>query len=121
MNQVQSKLHRLRQKGTSALNSAVWLLVPRLPVILALLFAALSPSVQAQYKSPAATPSPSQDEQEIDPGDVISVNTTEVLLPVTVRNRSGQLVTDLTRKDFRIFEEGAEQTLSDLSLRQVPV
>ena len=52
---------------------------------------------------------------------VISVNTTEVLLPVTVRNRTGQLVTDLMRKNFRLFEDGVEQSLSDLSLRQVPV
>jgi VWFA-related protein len=44
-----------------------------------------------------------------------------VLLPVTVRDRSGKLVNDLTRKDFRVFEDGVQQTLSDLSLRQVPV
>jgi VWFA-related protein len=62
-----------------------------------------------------------QSEQEIDPDDVISVSTTEVLLPVTVRDRSGQLVTNLSRKDFRVFENGVEQTLSELSLRQVPV
>lgn len=100
---------------------AVRLLAGRLVAILLLLFAALSFSVHAQSKSPTATPSPKQDEQEIDPDDVISVNTTEILLPVTVRNSSGQLVSNLTRTDFRIFEDGAEQTLSDLSLRQVPV
>jgi VWFA-related protein len=44
-----------------------------------------------------------------------------VLLPVTVRDRSGQFVNGLTRKDFRVFEDGIEQPLSDLSLRQVPV
>jgi VWFA-related protein len=86
-----------------------------------LLIAALSASALAQSKSPTPTPPPKQDEQEIDPGDVISVNTTEVLLPVTVRDRAGLLVSDLTRKDFRVFEDGVEQPLSDLSLRQVPV
>lgn len=75
---------------------------------------------------PAQTPTqsgqtPKQSEQEIDPDDVISVNTTEILLPVTVRDRSGLIVSNLTRKDFRIFEDGVEQKLSDLSLRQVPV
>jgi VWFA-related protein len=58
---------------------------------------------------------------EIDEGDVISVSTTEVMLPVTVRDREGQLVSALTRKDFRVFEDGREQPLSDLALRQVPV
>jgi VWFA-related protein len=43
------------------------------------------------------------------------------LLPVTVRNASGLLVSNLTRKDFRVFEDGVEQPLSDLSLRKVPV
>jgi len=62
-----------------------------------------------------------QTQQEIGPGDIISVDTTEVLLPVTVRDQSGQIVTGLSRKDFRVLEDGLEQPLSDLSLRQVPV
>jgi Ca-activated chloride channel homolog len=81
-----------------------------------------SKTVLAQDRKPANSSSQSKpDEQEIDPDDVISVNTTEVLLPVTVRDRSGKLVTDLTRKDFHVFEDNLEQPLSDLSLRQVPV
>lgn len=60
-------------------------------------------------------------EEDIKPGDVVSVETTEVMLPVTVRDASGRLVSDLTRKDFRVFEEDREQPLSDLALRQVPV
>jgi VWFA-related protein len=91
------------------------------PAVLLFLIAALSPCALAQSKSPTPTPSPKQDEQEIDPDDVISVNTTEVLLPVTVRDSAGLLISDLTRKDFRVFEDGVEQPLSDLSLRQVPV
>jgi Ca-activated chloride channel family protein len=69
---------------------------------------------------PKASPSPSP-EQEITPGDVISVSTTEVMLPVTVRDANGQFAGHLTRKDFRVFEDGREQPLSDLALRQVPV
>lgn len=60
-------------------------------------------------------------EQEVTPGDVISVMTTEVLLPVTVRNSNGQLVKDLTRNDFRVFEDNREQPVNDLTLREVPV
>lgn len=60
-------------------------------------------------------------EQEIDQDDVISIETSEVLLPVTVRDSNGRLVTELQRKDFRVFEDGREQVLSDLALRQVPV
>src|SRR4026209_1095506 len=60
-------------------------------------------------------------EQEVSPGDVVSVDTTEVMFPVTVRDSNGRLVNELTRNDFRVFEDGAMQPLSDLALRQVPV
>jgi VWFA-related protein len=43
------------------------------------------------------------------------------MFPVTVRDSNGRLVNDLTRNDFRVFEDGAVQPLSDLALRQVPV
>jgi len=73
---------------------------------------------------PPPTPTPAaigQRPVEVDEDDVISVTTSEVLLPVTVRNAQGQLVTSLKREDFRIYEDGREQPLSDLALRQVPV
>ena len=60
-------------------------------------------------------------EQEVTPGDVISVITTEVMLPVTVRDGNGTLVSELTRNDFRVFEDDRPQPLSDFALRQVPV
>jgi Ca-activated chloride channel homolog len=71
---------------------------------------------------PLPKPSPSPEPtEEITPGDIISVTTSEVMLPVSVRDASGRLADDLTRKDFRVFEDGVEQPLSDLALRQVPV
>lgn len=60
-------------------------------------------------------------EQEVSPGDVVSVDTTEVMFPVTVRDENGRLINDLTRNDFRVFEDNRLQPLSDLALRQVPV
>lgn len=93
----------------------------RFAVVVFLFTSSFSASVLAQSRPPTPTSPPKQDEQEIDPDDVISVNTTEVLLPVTVRDRTGLLITNLTRTDFRIFEDGIQQPLSDLSLRQVPV
>ncbi|MDT7689448.1 MAG: hypothetical protein QOE46_2207 [Acidobacteriota bacterium] len=69
---------------------------------------------------PPAQPS-KQVEEQVDEDEVVKINASEVLLPVTVRDASGRLVTELGRKDFRVFEDGREQPLSDLSLRQVPV
>src|SRR4030095_1513355 len=71
---------------------------------------------------PPPKPSPTPEkEQEIAPGDVSSVSTTEVMLPVTVRDESGRFASQLTRQDFRVLEDGRQQPLSDLALRQVPV
>lgn len=67
---------------------------------------------------PKLKPTP---EQDINPGEVISVETTEVMLPVTVRDFEGKLVSNLNQKDFRVFEDNREQPLSDLAIRQVPV
>lgn len=90
-------------------------------ILLLPLLAAFSVAVSAQSRSASPTPTPPAEEQEIDPDDVISVNTTEVSLPVTVRDKANILVNELTRKDFRVFEDGVEQPLSDLSLRKIPV
>ena len=70
---------------------------------------------------PTLVPKAPKTVQEVSAGDVISVDTTEVMLPVTVRDSGGRFVSELTRKDFRVFEDGREQPLSDLALRQVPV
>ena len=107
MDKLEDKKHKIRP-------FSCLLLFPLL-----LLFMSL---VQAQGNRQAnAAPSPTPDGDEIDEGDVISVSTSEVMLPVTVRDASGQLVTTLTREAFRVFEDGREQSLSDLALRRVPV
>jgi VWFA-related protein len=62
-----------------------------------------------------------QEAQAVDEDEVITVRTSEVMLPVTVRDASGKLVPALSREDFRVFEDGREQPLRDLALRQVPV
>ena len=110
-----------RQSGCLRSQLIFGLRLLRTALLSACCFVLLAPVLCAQSQSPIPTPSPKQDEQEVDPDDVISVNTTEILLPVTVRDAGGALVSNLTRKDFRIFEDGSEQSLSDLSLRNVPV
>jgi Ca-activated chloride channel family protein len=81
----------------------------------------LGPPPPPPKAKPRPTPTPRIEDLELSEGDTISVSTTEVLLPVTVRDQSGKLVTGLKREDFRIFEDGREQPLTDLELRQVPV
>lgn len=86
---------------------------------LLLLSSSLAHAQGGGQTKPAPQPTPDGGD-EIDEGDVISVSTSEVMLPVTVRDAGGQLVTTLTRENFRVFEDGREQPLSDLALRRVP-
>ncbi|HLL74134.1 MAG TPA: VWA domain-containing protein [Pyrinomonadaceae bacterium] len=80
-----------------------------------------APSLPAQERQPARLPdAPARSGQVIDPDEIITVETSEILLPVTVRDSRGRLVTTLGREDFRVFEDGREQPLSDLRLRRVP-
>ena len=75
----------------------------------------------AEPSQPQKVEASKQDTQEIDENEVVRINSSEVMLPVTVRDAEGRLVPGLGRKDFKVFEDGREQPLSDLSLRQVPV
>ncbi|HEY0404175.1 MAG TPA: VWA domain-containing protein [Pyrinomonadaceae bacterium] len=45
-------------------------------------------------------------------GDVLRVNTSLVTVPVSVMDRSGKYIPDLSREDFHIFEEGVEQRVA---------
>ena len=78
-------------------------------------------AVFAQSNTSQKHSAAAQESQDVEEGDVISFRTAEVLLPVTVRDRDGKLVSTLTRNDFRIFEDGREQRLRDLALRETPV
>jgi Ca-activated chloride channel homolog len=79
------------------------------------------PATPATPNSLTQTPRPTPQPEAVGDDEVITVNSLEVLLPVTVRDPAGRLVPSLTRDDFIVREDGRAQPLSDLSLRQVPV
>ena len=56
-----------------------------------------------------------------DSEEILKIDTNEVMLPVTVRDRSGNFVTGLKASDFKIFEDNSQQPISSFSLRQLPV
>ena len=51
----------------------------------------------------------------------ISVNSNLVILPVTVKDRSGNLVPDLQRDEFRIFEDNVEQKIDVFTAEAFPL
>lgn len=53
--------------------------------------------------------------EEVEAGDVIRVNTTLVTLPVSVTDRDGRYIPNLTKSDFRLWEDGVEQQVAFFS------
>jgi len=52
---------------------------------------------------------------------IIRVDTRLVVLPVSVADKSGKLVTDLPQKAFKVFENGVEQPIKVFKREDVPV
>ncbi len=53
--------------------------------------------------------------EEVEAGDVIKVNTTLVTLPVSVMDRDGRYIPNLRKEDFRLWENGVEQSVAFFS------
>jgi VWFA-related protein len=71
------------------------------------------PLVTGLAQQPSTKPS--------EPEEILKIDTREVLLPVTVRDRSGQFVPNLKATDFSIYEENSLQPITSFSLKQLPV
>ncbi|MEP6922596.1 MAG: VWA domain-containing protein [bacterium] len=63
-------------------------------------------------QQPGSQPSTPNGPEEVDAGDVIRVNTTLVTLPVSVTDRDGKYMPNLTKSDFRLWEDGVEQQVA---------
>jgi VWFA-related protein len=74
---------------------------------------------------PITSPSP---QSPVDPKSLptdsptrIVLNPTLVVLPVTVKDRQGNLVPDLKKDEFRIFEDSVEQQIAFFSIEAFPL
>jgi VWFA-related protein len=75
------------------------------------------PVLGGATRPPGQQPSPNQTPQqtgpeEVDQGDIIKVDTTLVTIPVSVMDRDGRYVPNLSKEDFRIWEDGVEQQVA---------
>ena len=59
--------------------------------------------------------------QAQDPRARIRTTASLVVVPVTVKDSGGELVTDLQQNDFRVFEDGIEQEIASFSSEDVPI
>ena len=89
-----------------------------LPALVALFVVSAGAQSQTASPSPAA-PSSQQNRQPQPPG-IIQV-TRAVIVPVTVKDSSGQLVGGLVQSDFRLFSDNVEQKIAGFSSDAVPL
>jgi len=58
--------------------------------------------------------------EEVGEGDVVKVETTLVSIPVSVMDRDGKYIPNLTEKDFRVWEDGVEQKVAYFQSTEKP-
>jgi VWFA-related protein len=76
-----------------------------------------APPAKAQTSPSSPQQSPQQPQQQAQ----VRVQVNQVVVPVTVKDRSGNLVPDLNKGDFRIFEDDVEQRIIYFSADPVPL
>lgn len=81
---------------------------------------AQEPAATAPAKAPAAAQVPKAATQSQTPTKIV-VNPTLVVVPVTVKDRSGNLVADLRKDEFRIFEDNVEQKITFFTAEVFPI
>jgi Ca-activated chloride channel homolog len=94
--------------------AALLLLLPCAPMF------AQAPQQGASTPPPPANPA-AQSPQAAGPQAKITVNATTVVLPVTVKDRSGRLVPDIRKDEFRVFEDDVEQSITSFKVEAFPL
>jgi VWFA-related protein len=88
----------------------------------AVLLFAQTPSGQSPATTPPhGQPPPPQPRRYSEAQTKIRVNSNLVVLPVTVKDRKGELVADLQQSDFRIFDDNVEQSVDVFTIEAFPL
>src|SRR6266404_5328201 len=96
------------------------------PFLLVLLSMAFVPALCAQTRTPPvlrsggtyssdkkkSESSANAESSEVDAGDVVRVSTSLITVPAVVMDRDGRYIPNLKKEDFRIFEDGVEQSVA---------
>src|SRR5579885_1490187 len=91
-----------------------------LPALFLLAAASLPLAAPAQHAGPMARPAPGPQGQPRQTPP-IRVRVDLVSTPVIVRDSKGELVLDLNRDDFRVFDNGIEQSVAEFDMGGAPL
>ncbi len=71
-------------------------------------------------QKPEPTSSKDAGPEEVSAGDIVRVDTTLVSIPVSVMDRDGKYIPNLTKDDFRVWEDGTEQRVAYFASTEKP-
>jgi Ca-activated chloride channel homolog len=80
----------------------------------------MEPAPSAQKPAGQQPPGQKPPAQPGDDSEIIKIDTTLVTIPVSVLDRTGKFVPNLLKRDFRIYEDNVEQSISDFASVEVP-
>ena len=83
--------------------------------------APISPQFTQAAQAPQAPQNPGPPAPQAPPGGGIRTTVELVVVPVTVKDSRGGLVSDLRQDEFRVLEDGVEQRISIFSVEAVPL
>jgi Ca-activated chloride channel family protein len=71
--------------------------------------------------SPTPKASPTPEDDIIDPDEIITVETDLVNLNVRVVDRNNRPVNDVKKEEFKVYEDGVEQEIFNVTTEEVPI
>ncbi|HEX8557355.1 MAG TPA: VWA domain-containing protein [Pyrinomonadaceae bacterium] len=82
-----------------------------------------APAPPKLRSQPTAEPDAPQDDpnQEVDPDEVVTIDTSLVNLHVRVVDRNNRPINDVRNEDFRVFENGVQQQVQFVTREEVPI
>ena len=97
--------------------------IAALALVAAAVFACPCVGGQNPAPAPAQAPQGAPANPQAKPGQVPTIRRTveEVIVPVTVKDRNGNLVADLKKDEFRVFEDDVEQKIMDFKTEAFPI
>ncbi|HEX7313240.1 MAG TPA: VWA domain-containing protein [Pyrinomonadaceae bacterium] len=82
-----------------------------------------APAPPKLRQQPTAEPDAQQEDpnQEVDPDEIVTIDTSLVNLHVRVVDRNNKPINDVANTDFRVFENGAPQEIAFVTREEVPI
>jgi Ca-activated chloride channel family protein len=71
-------------------------------------------------RQPDSTQAKDVGPEEIGEGDIVRVDTTLISIPVSVMDRNGKYIPNLTKDDFHVWEDGVEQRVAYFASTEKP-